>query len=180
MIEFDDSQRRVFALDASLHASVLGAPGTGKTAALVEAHVRALGTPGWTEEDVLSLAPNRLSAASLRQRIEARADEAMGGTAARTATSLAFSILARGAALRGEEAPRLLTGTVQDEAIAQLLEGDAGARFASSGAFPPEVLVSPAFRGELRELWRVSDDYARGRSELAAEVLAAEIGRAHV
>lgn len=173
MIDFDDSQRAVLALDPGLHASVLGAPGSGKTATLVEAHVRALGLSGWGEEDVLSLAPNRLSAAALRQQIEARADVAMGGTAARTATSLAFSILARGAALHGQEAPRLLTGTVQDEAIAQLLEGDSGAGVASVGVFPPEVLVSPTFRGELRELWRVSDDYARGRAELASEVRAA-------
>lgn len=176
MIDFDDSQRAVLALDPGLHASVLGAPGSGKTATLVEAHVRALSLPGWGEEDVLSLAPNRLSAAALRQQIEARASVAMGGTAARTATSLAFSILARGAALHGEEAPRLLTGTVQDEAIAQLLAASPGA--ADLGVFPPEVLVSPTFRGELRELWRVSDDYARGRAELAAEVRAAAAGAA--
>lgn len=183
MIDFDDSQRAVLALDPGLHASVLGAPGSGKTVTLVEAHVRALGQPGWSEEDVLSLAPNRLSAAALRQRIEARADVAMGGTAARTATSLAFSILARGAALQGKDAPRLLTGTVQDEAIAQLLEGDAGAGdigagIVGTGVFPPEVLVSPTFRGELRELWRVSDDYGRGLAELAGEVRAASAGAA--
>lgn len=176
MIEFDDSQQLVLGLDPALHASVLGAPGTGKTVTLVESHVRSLEAPEWSEEDVLSLAPNRLSATTLRQQIEARADRAMGGTAARTATSLAFSILARGAALRGEEAPRLLTGTVQDEAIAQLLEeaGEHKGRALSRlSAFPPEVLISPAFRGELRELWRVSDDYARGRAQLAEEVLEA-------
>lgn len=178
MIDFDDSQQAVLALDPELHASVLGAPGSGKTVTLVEAHVRALALPGWSEEDVLSLAPNRLSAAALRQRIEARADVAMGGTAARTATSLAFSILARGAALQGQSAPRLLTGTVQDEAIAQLLEGDAGAGVAGSGVFPTEVLVSPTFRGELRELWRVSDDYGRDLAELAAEVRGAAAGAA--
>lgn len=171
MTEFDESQRRVFALDRALHASVLGAPGTGKTATLVESHVRALDAAGWSEEDVLSLAPNRLSATSLRRQIEARAGVAMGGAAARTATSLAFSILARGAALRGTETPRLLTGTVQDEAFASLLESGEATQLAS--AFPPEVLISPAFRGELRELWRVSDDYGLVRAELAQRVLAA-------
>ncbi|MBP1324813.1 superfamily I DNA/RNA helicase [Leucobacter exalbidus] len=173
MIEFDDSQQLVFALDAGLHASVLGAPGTGKTATLVESHVRALERDGWSEEDVLSLAPNRLSAGVLRQQIEERAHTAMGGTAARTAASLAFSILARGAALHGEDVPRLLTGTVQDEAIATLLDSEDARAMLGESAFPPEVLISPAFRGELRELWRVSDDYARDRGELAHEVLAA-------
>lgn len=173
MPDFDQSQRQVFGLSVKHHARVLGAAGTGKTRALVEAHVAQLSAEGWREEDVMALAPNRLAAASLKQQIEARAGVAMGGTAARTASSLAFSILARGAAVEGVEPPRLLTGTVQDEAIAEfLLTADVGL------AFPPEVLVSPAFRGELRELWRVSDDYDLAPEELASRVLAAaEVGR---
>lgn len=176
MISFDPSQLRSLALDPTRHARVLGAPGTGKTTVLLEACTRTLALPEWGEDDVLVLAPNRLVAAALRADVERGVGRAFGGTPVRTAASLAFAVLARAAALEGAGAPRLLTGTVQDEAIAEVVTAGVAASGAGIAGLPPEVLQSPAFRAELRELWRVADDFgiapAALRSEAAA--LAAE------
>ena len=171
MLIDDPSQRLVLALDPTRHARILGAPGTGKTAALVAAFVALLGREGWEEGDVLALAPNRLVSAALRARIEQASARAFGGTPVRTAASLAFAVLARASAVAGEEAPRLLTGTVQDEAIARVVaEGlSEGAGFAG---LAPEVLQSPVFRAELRELWRIADDADREPAAFAEELAA--------
>lgn len=157
MINLDPSQRSVLALDPEQHARVLGAPGSGKTSVLVEAYAAALGRPGWGETDVLVLAPSRLAASRLRAQIEARAGRALGGTPVRTPVSLAFAVLSLAAAAAATDAPRLLTGTVQDEAIAETIEARIAA--GSTGPFMPEVLRSPTFRAELREFWRVLDDF---------------------
>lgn len=161
MVAFDESQERVLALDPRAHARVLGAPGSGKTSVLVEAFARTLDRDSWSEGDVLALAPNRLAATSLRQRVIARLDRPIGGTPVRTTASLGFAVLTQMAAMAGEEAPRLLTGTVHDEAIAAVITDALARRGAGSlpGGFPDDVLVSAAFRAELRELWRVADDF---------------------
>ncbi|WP_336658463.1 PD-(D/E)XK nuclease family protein [Leucobacter sp. USHLN153] len=175
MTDFDPSQHRVLQLDPENHARVLGAPGSGKTAVLVEAYRRALERPGWSEADVLAIAPNRLVASELRARIERSAGRALGGTPVRTAASLGFAVLAREHALAGRAAPRLLTGTVQDEIVAgeieRLGEGHVGAGVeAELGALPPQVWESPAFRAELRDLWRVLDDYDLSPRAFAADL----------
>lgn len=172
MIGFDPSQARALALDPTCNARVLGAPGSGKTRVLVEAYGRALALPGWGEEDVLAIAPNRLVAAELRAAVERSVGRAIGGTPVRTAASLGFAVLARAAALAGREAPRLLTGTVQDEEIAAVVDGGlaaagSGGPEAGISGLPAEVLQAPAFRAELRELWRVVDDFDLEPSILA-------------
>lgn len=172
MSSFDPSQLRVLGFDPTRHARVLGAPGTGKTRVLVEAYALAFERDGWGEADVLAIAPNRLVASSLRGAIERRVGRAMGGTPARTAASFAFAMLARAAALEGRETPRLLTGTVHDEAIAATVETGLSVGGASISGIVPEVLQSPAFRAELRELWRVVDDFGLEPQQLAAELRA--------
>lgn len=172
MPSFDPSQLRVLGFDPTRHARVLGAPGSGKTRVLVEAFALAFEREGWGEADVLAIAPNRLVASSLRGAIERRVGRAMGGTPARTAASFAFAMLARAAALEGREAPRLLTGTVHDEAIAATIETGLSVGGASIAGIVPEVLQSPAFRAELRELWRVVDDFGLEPQQFAAELRA--------
>ncbi|WP_336991353.1 PD-(D/E)XK nuclease family protein [Leucobacter sp. VD1] len=169
MFSFDPSQQAVLALDPGRHARVLGAAGTGKTAVLIEAFARAISRDGWDEDHALVMAPNRLVASELRGRVERRAGRAIGGTPVRTATSLAFAVLARAAAVEGRPAPRLLTGTAQDEAIAETIErGLSGA--ARISGLVPEVLQSPAFRAELRELWRIVDDFNLHAADFAAQL----------
>lgn len=161
MTEFDPSQQRVLALDPSRHARVLGAPGSGKSLLVVEAFARFAELPGFADEQLLVLAPGRLVASRLRAALEARLGRAVGGTPVRTPASLAFAVLAREFAAAGRPSPRLLTGTVHDEAIARAVEragsGDESARLLA--AFSPEVLASERFRAELREFWRVLDDF---------------------
>lgn len=173
MSSFDRSQERALALDVDAHGRVLGAPGSGKTRVLVETFRRAIGLPGWSERDVIALAPNRLAAADLRARIERATGRAIGGTPVRTAASLGFAILSRERALQGEDAPRLLTGTVQDELLAEVIAEEGATALARDAGITSEVLATAAFRAELRDLWRVVDDFGRSPGGLAGEVAAA-------
>ena len=168
MSNFDTVQQQVFELDPEQHARVLGAPGTGKTSLLAEVFSRLLARDGWKEQDVLVLAPNRIVAAALRTRIEQGLDHALGGTFVRTAPSLAFAVLQRQAALLGEDAPRLLTGTAHDEAVERAIEAVL-AQHSSHGlefTLAPDVLLHEAFRAETRELSRVLDDFDLRAGEL--------------
>lgn len=178
MTSFDSSQLRALALDVDAHARVIGAPGSGKTLVLVETYRRALDLPGWGEQDVIALAPNRLAATDLRGHIERAVGRAIGGTPVRTAASLGFAVLSREHALAGADAPRLLTGTVQDELLADVISEGSAAALARSVGISADVLGTPAFRAELRDLWRVLDDFDRSPTALAAEVDAARAAAA--
>lgn len=169
MVTFDAAQLSVLQLDTTQHARVLGAPGTGKTLLLVESFVRALHQPAWADQDVLALAPNRHVATQLRRKIEARHNRALGGTPARTPNSLAFSVLQQRAALEGGAPPMLLTGPVQNEAVAAVISEalEAMHPLVAQLPFAPEVLQSQPFRSELRELDRVIDDFGFAPEELA-------------
>ncbi|UBH06580.1 DNA helicase [Leucobacter sp. Psy1] len=182
MLRFDETQRSVLALDASRHASVLGAPGTGKTTTLIESFARRADAEGWQEGDLLVLAPSRASATRLRDRVHQRLGRASGGTLVRTPASLAFALLARRAAEEGREPPRLLTGTVQDELIGEVIEAalvraETGHRTAWVERFAPELLRSAPFRAELRELVRVLDDASLSPETLMPRLEALEGAR---
>lgn len=176
MIAFDPSQREVLGFDPGRHAAVLGAPGTGKTLLAVEVFAEISSRPGWSEEQLVLLAPTRLAAASVRAALERRLDRAIGGTPVRTPASLAFAVLSEARAAAGDPAPRLLTGTAHDEAIAEVVEAalEAASARPESGpalaAFAPEVMRSPQFRGELREFARVLDDFALSPPALRAQL----------
>lgn len=170
MIQFDPSQMRVLALDTSRHARILGAPGSGKSALLVESFARALDRPGWGEADVLALAPNRLVSARLRADIERRVGRAFGGTPVRTAASFGFALLSRLNAVAGSPAPRLLTGTVQDEAITAVVAGYDPDLTSREPGLTREMMASATYRAELRELWRVTNDFGLSPRRLAAEL----------
>ncbi len=168
MTNWDPSQQLVLQLDPTRHARVLGAPGSGKTAVLVESYARWLAQPGWSESDLLVLSANRMVAAQLRGLIEQRVPGPLGGTPVRTAASFAFAVLQRIAAVAGATPPRLLTGTAHDEAVAQAIEQCIGNPTSHLQQFSPEVLRGEAFRAEVRELSRVLDDFAQEPAALAA------------
>lgn len=172
MLMFDDSQRRVLALDPARHARVLGAPGTGKTLMLVEAFASSVNRPGWGDDEALVLASGRHVASRLRRQIEQRLDRAIAGTPVRTAGSLAFALLQADAAARGVTPSRLLTGTSHDESVAAVVNDIFEGRITPKPqlSFLPEVLRGEAFRAELRELERVLDDFALEPESLAAEL----------
>jgi len=134
---------------------VLGAPGTGKTTALLEALVTRVERDGADPSSLLVLAPSRRAAAGLRDRVSSRLGRTTTEALVRTPASLAWALLRRAAQVSGGPAPRLLTGPEQDQVLAELLrgheEGDAPAP-----PWPDDVAAAvrgvPAFRGELRDL----------------------------
>jgi superfamily I DNA/RNA helicase/RecB family exonuclease len=150
----DHSQQAV--LDALARGSVVatGGPGTGKTTLAVEAAVRAVadGTP---PERVMLLAPARLAAAALRDRVSLAVDRPTGVALARTPSALAFSVLATAAAAADAPPPSLISGAEQDVVIRELLGGH---RLGLSpgpdwtGIVADEALSLPGFRDELRNL----------------------------
>ncbi len=155
---------------------VLGGPGTGKTATLVEA-VAARVAAGLAPDRILVLTFGRKAASALRDRIEARIGRTASGRHAtmaepvvRTFPAYAFGLLRRAAAERGEPAPRLLNGAEQDAVIRDLLAApDAADRW-------PKILRQAvrtrAFAAELRDLLLRSAERGIGPRMLA------DLGRA--
>lgn len=146
----DAAQRAIVEAEATASGVVIGAPGTGKTTALVDRVVHLLDA-GMRPDEVLALTPNRQAATALRDRIGVRVTQATPGPLARSVGSFAFQLV-RGAMVRaGDEPPALLTGADQDRIIAELLSGDAEddtVRWPE--ALGPSVRASKGFRSELR------------------------------
>jgi superfamily I DNA/RNA helicase len=153
---------------------VLAGPGTGKTTTIVEA-VAARIDEGLDPEQVLVLTFGRRAAAELRARVTARLGRATKEPLARTFHSYAFGLLRREAALRGEPAPRLLSGPEQDLVVRDLLAGDL-----EEGApgWPERLRAALPTRGfaqELRDL--VMRAYERGVTATELERLGRREGR---
>ncbi|GAA2915305.1 DNA helicase [Microbacterium keratanolyticum] len=165
----DAAQRRVTEAPVTSSAVVIGAPGTGKTAALIERIVHLLGSFGLAPEEVLALTPSRQAATALRDRIGVRIGQATPGAMARSLGSFAFQVV-RGAVVReGAEPPALLTGADQDRIIADLLAGDAeDQRIAWPEALSPPVRASRGFRSELRAFLAACTELGADAHELRA------------
>jgi superfamily I DNA/RNA helicase/RecB family exonuclease len=167
----DASQRAVIELPLDATAAVLGAPGSGKTLSLVELVADRVLSQGFAPEEVLVIAPNRVSATRLRDRLAVRLGVPSSGPIARTANSVAFQIV-RAASARPVT---LLTGGEQDAIIAELLLGDIEDRSGPDWPHPlgEEVRQMRGFRTELRELSMRAAEYGVSVARLA------ELGRAH-
>ena len=163
----DAAQRAV--VTAGTHASgvIIGAPGTGKTRALVDRVVHLLDVEGLRPEEVLVLTPSRQAATALRDRMGVRIGQATPGPLARSLGSFAFQVV-RGAMVRaGAEPPALLTGADQDRIIAELLAGDAeDGVIAWPEALSPSVRASKGFRSELRAFLAECTELGARPSEL--------------
>jgi len=133
------------------HALVTGAAGTGKSLVAVLALVEAV-ERGVAPERVVLIAPTRVAAARLRDRVSLAVNRPTGVPLVRTASSLAFEVLASAARAVGEAAPSLITGAEQDVILKELLEGRIGRDDLDWGGLPPEALRLPAFRDELRSV----------------------------
>jgi superfamily I DNA/RNA helicase/RecB family exonuclease len=177
-IELDPAQRSVLARPADASFAVIGAPGTGKTVALLELVADRVARFGVAPESILVFAPTRQSATRLRDRVALRLGVPSNGPLARTPTSAAFELVRKAAGTSGRPAA-LLTGAEQDRVIAELLQG--GIDDAAEGRpavlwpenLPPEVRGLKAFRTELRELMMRATE--NGVSPEALEAL----GRRH-
>ena len=157
----DESQTRVLALDDSASASVVGAPGSGKTLTAVELVADRVANRGWNPDELVVLTPSRAGASALRDRIARRLDQPTNGPLARTVNSLAFEIVTEAARYSGAPLPRLATGGDQDADISQLLHGHAedgtGPRWPEP--LTAEVRALRGFRTELREFMARATEY---------------------
>ncbi|MFG1676539.1 ATP-dependent helicase [Micromonospora sp. NPDC049282] len=161
---------------------VVGGPGTGKTATLVEA-VAARVAEGVDPERVLVLTFGRRGATELRRRIEARiagdGHRVVREPLVRTFPAYAFGLLRRAAAERGEPSPRLLTGPEQDLIIRELLDVVGEEPGDDPVGWPEDLLPAlrtRAFAQQLRDLLMRAAERGVGPVELAR--LGEKLGRA--
>lgn len=147
---------------------LLGAPGTGKSTAAVEAVVRAVRS-GVPADHCVLLAPTRTMAASLRDQVTTRLHGTSTEPLARTMQAFAWGILRAEAALRGDPPPRLLSGPEQDVVLRDLLAGHA-AGDPVGPVWPDsvrEALGTRGFRNELRDLLMRAVESSLTASDLA-------------
>ncbi|MFG1791422.1 ATP-dependent helicase [Nocardia sp. NPDC049149] len=164
---------------------VLGGPGTGKTALLVDLAADRIAA-GADPESVLVLAHSKQAASTARDAITARlaGPDAEGGVPgatreplARTLHSYAFSVLRRHAIAHGNPPPRLLTGAEQDAVLREMLRGDLIDIAAGADGLWPERL-QPAlplggFAEQLRDLMLRATERGLGPEDLV------HLGREH-
>lgn len=160
-VTLDPSQRAVVELPDSASAAVIGAPGTGKTATLVELVADRVLARGWGADAVLALTTSRGTATRLRDAIALRLAVPTTGPMARSVNSLAFEIVREAARAAGAPSPRLVSGAEQDAELAALIEGHLAE---GSGPRWPEGLGADVrrlrtFRTELRELMTRATEY---------------------
>ncbi|WP_233579987.1 ATP-dependent DNA helicase [Frondihabitans sp. PhB188] len=172
----DPFQRAVVALGDGESAAVIGAPGSGKTTALVAFVLDRVHREGWGPQAVVALAPTRASATALRDVLAAGVDVPTPGPLARSVASLAFDIVGHAARLASAQVPTLLTGGEQDTLIRDLLQGhlDEGA-----GPVWPEHLGASVrelrgFRTELRELMMRATEHGITSDRLRQLAVSAE------
>ncbi|HWI32131.1 MAG TPA: ATP-dependent DNA helicase [Microbacterium sp.] len=149
----DDAQRAIVQLPAAASAVVVGAPGTGKTSALI-ARVEHLLSGALDPSELLVLTPSRQSATDLRDVLALASGEATPGSLARSVASFAFHIVRASEVHAGAEPPQLLTGADEDQIVQDLLEGDERDAAEGRDRWPewlgPAIRGSKAFRSEVR------------------------------
>ncbi|WP_231390380.1 ATP-dependent DNA helicase [Nocardia sp. CNY236] len=159
---------------------VLGGPGTGKTALLVDVAAARIAA-GADPASVLVLAHSKQAAGALRDAIGARLAgpdaDAEGGVPGairepmvRTVHSYAFAILRRHALAHGNPPPRLLTGAEQDAAVREMLRGDLVDMAAGAYGLWPErlrpALALGGFAQQLRDLMSRATERGIGPEDL--------------
>ncbi|MGI8816138.1 MAG: ATP-dependent helicase [Pseudonocardia sp.] len=178
---WDDDAERILAHDGGL-LRVLGGPGTGKTAVLLESVLRRL-RAGTDPERVLVLVGSRRAADELRMRMtrgmrpEGVVMTGLGVTVreplVRTVHSYAFGLLRLHAARHGAPPPRLLAGPDQDAVVRELLAGELAGDVPGLG-WPDRLrpaMAVPGFAAELRELLLRAAERGLGPADLT------ELGR---
>ncbi|GAB4588389.1 hypothetical protein Ntsu_62210 [Nocardia sp. IFM 10818] len=161
---------------------VLGGPGTGKTALLIDIAASRM-LAGEDPDSVLVLTYSKRAASAVRNTITARiaeADPELGGVPGatrgplvRTLHSYAFGLLRTLAATHGNPPPRLLTGSEQDIVVREMLRGE----LADGAPHWPErlhpALGAAGFAEQLRDLMLRATERGLGPEDLI------ELGREH-
>jgi superfamily I DNA/RNA helicase len=166
----DERQQAVVELPAGASAVVIGAPGTGKTTALVARVRRLLEGSGLAPDELLVLTPTRQTATALRDRLAVGLDLATPGPLARSVASFSFQLVRAAAVSASQPLPQLLTAGDQDRIIAELLAGDEEDAATGADRWPqslgPAVRRSRAFRAELRALQALCADLGLAPADL--------------
>ncbi|WP_327146692.1 ATP-dependent helicase [Nocardia sp. NBC_01327] len=154
---------------------VLGGPGAGKTALLVDIAAERI-LAGADPESVLVLTYSKRAATAVRNAITVRiaeADPLLGGVPGatrgplvRTLHSYAFGLLRTVSATHGNPPPRLLTGSEQDIVIREMLRGE----LADEAPDWPErlhpALPAAGFAEQLRDLMLRATERGLGPEDL--------------
>ncbi len=151
---------------------ILGAPGTGKTRALLNRALDFLKTGDPAR--MLVLTPSRVSATRFREALTSAAQTTMSSAPMRAWQAYAFDVLRRAhiaGLLPGVEfSPKLLSGPEQDVLIAELLAGHARGEGAAV-QWPTdlqEALGTQGFRHELRDFFDRMVEYNLSAEDLAS------------
>ena len=143
---------------------ILGAPGTGKTRALIQRAVSYL-QAGHNPESLLILAPTRQGATRMRNAIARASDRSLSQAPTRAWAAYAFDVLRRAfvlGLLPGVQAPpKLLSGPEQDTMIAEMLANHR-AGFGTRVHWPEDLnqaLDTRGFRHELRDFFDRMAEY---------------------
>ncbi|MEY4366994.1 MAG: hypothetical protein RLZ28_409 [Actinomycetota bacterium] len=152
----DAALASILELPADSVASVLGAPGSGKTFAVSAWFKRAVAA-GRHPDSILVLSANRTSATILRDQLALELQTATGGALARSVNSFAFGLLQSAALKTGKKLPQLISGSEQDRILTELLSkiepSDAPASISAL------TLELAGFRAEVRDMFAVIQEH---------------------
>lgn len=147
-VELDESQSELLTTPLDRSRLVVGAPGTGKTTALMSCVLDRV-ERGLATDAILVIAPTRSAATAMRDPLTLRLGRTTEGPLVRSLASVAHEIVSQ----QIGRAVTLLTGAEHDSLLRDLLEGEISD--GTDGYWPdflgPEVRHSAGFRSELRE-----------------------------
>ena len=163
------TQLQVSVLESNAIATVIGAPGVGKTEALKALFSNLAKANG--PSSILVLAANRESANQLRDELALDFQGATAGSLARTLTSFAFGVLRLKALHEGNRLPELISGSEQDRILARVIsefvaEGLPGPSNNWPEHFTKQVVELSGFRAELRDFITVCLEHGINVAEL--------------
>lgn len=171
-VDLDAAQRAVVDLGVEASGVVAGAPGTGKSTALVARVARLLAEGVVTADELLVLTPTRQTATALRDRLGRGVDVTTSGPLARSTASFAFQLVRAAAVTERAALPQLLTAGDQDRILADLLAGDEEDADLGRDRWPESlgalVRRSKPFRAELRAFLAQCTDLGADPGVLAA------------
>lgn len=183
--ELDETQRVVLqACTAACRISVVGAPGTGKTALLSAIAQRevalARGTAAPDEADasareaagalrpmprIALLTQDRRAAAELRTRLSMALGGLPDSVTVQTLTAFSFSLVQAYAQAVGRRDPELISGPDEDAMLGEiLLDSASGVEFPAF--VNDDVRALPSFRAEIRNLITRAAELGYGPGEL--------------
>jgi superfamily I DNA/RNA helicase/RecB family exonuclease len=148
---------------------VVGGPGSGKSTLAIALAVDAVRSSRLAPEDVLVLAPTRVAATALRDRLSHALGVPTSEPPVRTAASVAWGILRLAATREGRPSPVLVSGAEQDQIIGVLLAGHREGRVAGptwTGIVPTQATELAGFRAELRDLIMRAEEAGKGPVDL--------------